>query len=178
MESHKHLRRLDEIWVEAPIYFITTCTSNRTKLLATAEVAAILVDEWRTADPRHGWVVGRYVIMPDHVHFFCTPRPDAKTLSEFVRLWKQWTTKRIRSSVAALVKRGSVLSGTEPRLTSAATDAIWQREFFDHVLRSNESYEEKWSYVRQNPVRAGLVARADEWLFQGEIQALEFLSDR
>jgi hypothetical protein len=33
----------------------------------------------------------------------------------------------------------------------------WQKDFFDHVLRSEESYEEKWHYVRENPVRAGLV---------------------
>lgn len=37
-----------------------------------------------------------------------------------------------------------------------------QAGFFDHVLRSNESYAEKWKYVRSNPVRAGLVHTADE----------------
>ena len=33
----------------------------------------------------------------------------------------------------------------------------WQKGLFDHVLRSGESYDEKWDYVRENPVRAGLV---------------------
>ncbi len=46
---------------------------------------------------------------------------------------------------------------------------LWQEGFFDHVLRSDESYAEKWNYVRRNPVRAGLVARAEEWPYQGEI---------
>jgi hypothetical protein len=45
----------------------------------------------------------------------------------------------------------------------------WQKSFFDHVLRSDESAAEKWEYVRQNPVRAGLVASADEWPYAGEI---------
>ncbi|HUI07086.1 MAG TPA: hypothetical protein VL486_08770 [Verrucomicrobiae bacterium] len=49
----------------------------------------------------------------------------------------------------------------------------WQKGFFDHVLRSSESYEEKWLYVLQNPVRAGLVSRAEEWPYQGEIHHLE-----
>jgi putative transposase len=49
---------------------------------------------------------------------------------------------------------------------------VWQEEFFDHVLRSDESYSEKWDYVRQNPVRVGLVADADDWPWQGEIELL------
>jgi len=48
----------------------------------------------------------------------------------------------------------------------------WQREFLDHVLRSEESFAQKWEYARQNPVRAGLVADADWWPYQGEIAIL------
>jgi hypothetical protein len=46
--------------------------------------------------------------------------------------------------------------------------------FFDHVLRSRESYEQKWLYVRENPVRAGLVQRVDDWPFAGEIHSVPF----
>jgi putative transposase len=49
---------------------------------------------------------------------------------------------------------------------------IWQKEFFDDVLRSSESYSQKWDYVRENPVRAGLVARVEDWPWQGEIEPL------
>ena len=51
--------------------------------------------------------------------------------------------------------------------------SIWQRGFFDHVIRSSESYSQKWEYVRDNPVRAGLVQEADEWPFQGELVQIE-----
>lgn len=44
----------------------------------------------------------------------------------------------------------------------------WQKGFFDHVLRSDESYAEKWLYVRNNPARAGLVANSDDWEYRGE----------
>jgi hypothetical protein len=43
----------------------------------------------------------------------------------------------------------------------------WQRGFFDHVLRSEESYGEKWQYVRENLVRAGLVKNWQDWPFLG-----------
>jgi hypothetical protein len=51
----------------------------------------------------------------------------------------------------------------------------WQKGFFDHVLRTQESLRVKWTYVRRNPVRAGLVDDPDAWPYQGEIARLELL---
>ena len=95
--------------------------------------------------------------MPDYVHLFCAPDAAAASLSDFIGGWKRWTSRRISNL---------------PRTASAATGPIWQREFFDHVLRSSESYGEKWNYVCENPVRAGLVAYADDWPYAGEIETL------
>ena len=41
--------------------------------------------------------------------------------------------------------------------------------FFDHLLRSEESYAQKWDYVRENPVRAGLVKNVEDWPYAGEL---------
>jgi putative transposase len=157
-DVHNHLRPLERIWIDAPIYFVTTCTRHRKPLLACYDVAKVLIDEWRAAHRRHGWAIGRYVIMPDHVPFFCRAEIGAKTLSDFVGNWKSWTSRAINAL-------------GRPRSTPAAT-TLWQREFFDHVLRSSESYSEKWNYVRDNPVRAGLVSNAGEWKYAGEIETL------
>ena len=132
---------------------MTTCTLHRRKILASAGVAAILVEEWRAAHNRHGWAIGRYVIMPEHVHFFAAPELDAKPLPKFIQLWKQWTSKRIRRELRLM-------------------GPIWQPEFFDHILRSSESYSQKWDYVRENPMRAALVKNPDDWPYQGEIEDL------
>src|SRR6266404_5244843 len=113
---HKHLRRLERVWIESPIYFVTTCTRDRRAVLARDDVAKILIEEWSAAQDRHGWAIGRYVIMPNHVHFFCRPVYDAKTLPEFVGAWKNWTSRKI-----------SQLS--RPRSATAATTPLWQREF-------------------------------------------------
>ena len=67
--------------------------------------------------------------------------------------WKEWTSKKIKGALGL-------------------TTSVWQPEFFDHVLRSSESYSEKWSYVYENPVRGGIVPHADEWPWQGEIEEL------
>ena len=150
MPEHKHLKRLDKIWTANPRYFITVCTENRRQILASEEKAAVLISEWEAAMERHGWAVGSYVIMPDHVHFFCTDSEQGILLSEFVGKWKEWTAKAL--------KRKAGLDGQ-----------IWQSGFFDHLLRSSESYSEKWEYVRNNPVRAGLVENPEEWPYWGHV---------
>src|SRR4029077_8963744 len=78
---HKHLRRLERVWIGWPIYFITTCTLGRRAILAAKEVSEILTDEWRNGRSRHGWAVGRYVIMPDPVHLFWPSRIRCQTSS-------------------------------------------------------------------------------------------------
>jgi putative transposase len=152
MKRHSHLRRLDRVFASHPVYFITTCAHHRNPVLASEQAVAILRDEWAGACDRHGWRVGRYVVMPDHVHFFCaeSARAGGKSLSEFVKRWKEWTSKRLARQ-------------------QSLPPPVWQRQFFDHVLRHEESYAEKWAYVRENPVRAGLVAHASDWPWQGFI---------
>ena len=144
-----HLHRLHRVWVKDPIYFLTCCTADRRPVLTSPPAVEIILAAWRDAPQFFGWVIGRHVIMPDHVHFFARATPEAKSLSIFMRDWKKWTAKKI----------------------CAVTDTpapIWQPEFFDHVLRSPRSYSEKWDYVRNNPVRAGLAATPGAWPFAGE----------
>jgi len=155
MPSRVHLRRLTQVWVENPLYFITQSTEGRRPILQHPASADFLRDTLIESDRRHGWAVGKYVIMPDHVHFFARPRPGAKPLSGFMRDWKRWTSREILA---------------EQRLPAP----LWQAEFFDHVLRSAASYAEKCDYVRQNPVRAGLVKNPEEWTYGGEIHLLSF----
>ena len=154
MAKHQHLRRLARISISRPVYFITACTHERKSLLTQPKAIAVLMREWRAAKERHGWLIGRFVIMPDHVHFFCTEQAACaiRPLPRFMNKWKEWTAKSICTEMA-----------------SAAP--VWQRGFFDHVLRSDESYGEKWAYVRDNPVRAGLADSWETWPWQGHVDS-------
>jgi REP element-mobilizing transposase RayT len=95
--------------------------------------------------------VGRYVILPDHLHLFVQGGRN------FVL--GKWIKGLKRAVATALEAQGSEL--------------IWQPGFFDHLLRNDESYAQKWEYVRENPVRAGLVAERDQWPHQGEIVVID-----
>lgn len=151
--KHSHLKRLDRIWIVNPVFFITTCTDERRNILANPQAAAVLVEEWNSAKERHGWHIGRYVIMPNHVHFFCAPGNEEKALSTYMKFWKEWTSKRI--------KKACGIKGH-----------VWEREFFDHLIRNDTNYMQKLDYVFNNPVRAGLVKDANDWPWQGEIEML------
>ncbi len=147
-----HRRPLLECHNRAEIVFLTVCTAGRKPLLARPEVHELLVATWSA--PENHWAVGRYVIMPDHLHLFCAPaRTDALELRRWVAYWK------------SLATRDWPFPGEAP---------IWQPDVWDRQLRSGESYDEKWDYVVHNPVRHGLVAEASQWPYQGEIQRLEW----
>lgn len=79
--------------------------------------------------------VDQYVIMPDHIHLLLRILPDeygrpmvAPTMSRVVQQMKGYATKRIGVS-------------------------IWQKLFFDHIIRNREDYEEHLRYIHENPMR-------------------------
>ena len=123
--------------------------------MACAEANRILTDVWRDSARHDGWFVGRFVVMPDHVHFFARPAVEVKPRAAWCKAWKSISSRRITQAL-----------GHAP--------PIWQADTFDHILRSSESYADKSAYVGTNPVRAGLVAKAGDWPWQGEIHSLEF----
>jgi REP element-mobilizing transposase RayT len=92
------------------------------------------------------------VIMLEHVHLLLTPMRDPKgwpfPLKDILKLIKGPAARSV-----------NMLEGTH--------GALWQDESFDHVLRSNESFDEKLEYIRQNPSRRGLATRPEEyeWLW-------------
>jgi putative transposase len=151
--SPYRLRRLDWIFSKSPIFFTTASTHERRSLLANPEIHSAFKEFSWNAEQR-GVYVGRYVLMPDHLHLFVAFSPEGCPLQGWVRSLKNALSKVLRSH--------------------AVESPHWQKGFFDHVLRSQESYGQKWTYVQLNPVRAGLVARPEEWPYQGEIFPLEF----
>ncbi len=133
------------------IIFVTVCSHKRKPILCSRDTYEVILRSWIKAD---AWIVGRYLVMPDHIHFFCAPaKVDYPELRQWVQYWK------------------ALASLSWPRRSE---QPIWQVSFWDTQIRSGKSYEEKWEYVRQNPVRKGLVRSPDEWPFQGEMNKLEW----
>jgi REP element-mobilizing transposase RayT len=136
-----------------PLYFVTFNTYKHLAPLARSEMHDAFCSFCCKAEEYYV-AVGRYVLMPDHIHLFVVLPPDGIMLEQWIQ--------SLRSILGKTLLR---IGFQKPH---------WQEGFFDHVLRSSESYSQKWDYVRMNPVRAGLVQTPEEWPFQGEIMNLPF----
>jgi REP element-mobilizing transposase RayT len=101
--------------------FLTVCVRGRRPLLARPDIHEILIAAWRAADQ---WIVGRYVLMPDHLHMVCAPaEATTASLAQWVRFWKGRSSKI---------------------WPFAAEKPVWQQDFWDGQLRCGESYTKKW----------------------------------
>ena len=138
LPQRKTLPHVPPSWVRPDeLFFVTVCCRQRgANVLARATVARMVFDavERYVADGR--WYVRLMVLMPDHVHALAAVPAD-ESLLRVVRSWKRFLARQ---------------AGLE-----------WQRDYFDHRLRNDESCEEKCAYIRNNPVRAGLVASPELW---------------
>ena len=130
-------------------FYITCCTRDRRSIRELAAAHDALTRYGERAR-EHNVAVGRYVLMPDHLHLF------VKGDGNF--MLPRWVGGLKRAIAVELACRSGKL---------------WQPGFFDHILRSDESYAQKWEYVLQNPVRAGLVKNPEDWRYHGEIVMID-----
>jgi putative transposase len=119
------------------IYFITICCQQRGfNHLCNDETAAVLANTTHIYHERGRWNLDLLLLMPDHLHALIGV--DGQTsLSQLIRDYK--------------------------RITAKIAGVKWQRNFFDHRLRHDESLAEKFAYICQNPVRAGLCRTEHDW---------------
>jgi putative transposase len=148
----ERLRRLENLYQQFPIYFVTACTAGRRRLLPTPAIHDSFKRHAETA-PKFGAWVGSYILMPDHFHLFVVLDDRKLTLPQWMKSLKGALSSQLR------------IDGHQ--------SPFWQKGFFDHVLRGAESYSAKWNYVRENAVRAGLVSDWRDWPYLGEICPLE-----
>ena len=125
------------------IVYVTVCCKNKSPWLASDRHLRLLSEIWQ--DNSH-WVVGRFVLMPDHLHLFAAPQENSVDFDAWVKYWKSQFTKRNND-----------------------TKCKWQTDHWDTRVRSQTHYEERSQYMLDNPVRAGLVSDPNSWPYQGII---------
>jgi REP element-mobilizing transposase RayT len=136
--QRKHLRHEVPAFVpEGALFFVTVCARVRfANVLATDDVAPLLIKSVAHKHAFRAWFMRLFVVMPDHVHALVAIPPTGSLGAE-VASWKRFTAK--------------------------STGVAWQDGCFEHRLRPEEGFDAKSRYIRENPVRAGLVRDASEW---------------
>jgi putative transposase len=142
LPSRRNLPHDVPSWVdsEKSIYFVTiNCELRGPNQLAKESIALPLLESVRFRNEHYTWFAQLFMIMPDHVHGLIAFPPSSHTVQDRMTLWKRWTARQL--------------------------GIVWQRDFFEHRLRSNESKREKADYILMNPVRRGLVDEPQKWPF-------------
>ena len=129
-------------WVDPQkeVYFVTiSCKERFRNQLAVKGIAEPLFETVRHRQKQLLWWPHLFLLMPDHVHALLSFPPSGKAMQLVISKWKEWTAKQLK--------------------------IVWQRDFFEYRLRREESWREKADYILENPVRKGLVGRAEDWPF-------------
>ena len=129
-------------------YFLTICTQQRARVFTARQAVDVVLAQLLQSSSDECMAVIAYCFMPDHLHLLVEGTNPASTLTEFVRVFKQ------RSSFQWKRMFGSQL---------------WQRSYFERVLRNHESSIDVARYVLANPLRAGMVDSVEDYPFLGSL---------
>jgi putative transposase len=127
-------------------YFVTICTGHRSKTFTALELVDLVRSQLLRTAFEFEFTVIAYCFMPDHLHALVEGQTDAADFLRFMHAFKQ------RSAFAWTRTHGTTL---------------WERGYFEHVLRNDESTVAVARYILGNPVRAGLVASPAEYPYSG-----------
>jgi putative transposase len=146
-EPHRKPNRLPEpSYHGCRIYFLTLCTHGRRKVLTNRQLVQEMIDVLRECCTGHSYAVYAFCFMPDHLHLVVAGMNVSATLRLFVRALKGVSAFRARA---------------------LGITNLWQKGFYDHVVRDGEGADRAAWYVFMNPVRARLVKDLGEWSYSG-----------
>lgn len=159
------------------ILFVTVGCMPRMPVFDNEDFHRAFVGACADAD---AWSVGQYMIMPDHIHMFCSPAVIPRV---GIKRWATYLKRRITIQLGRLAGRSPSMGPDEMpggRASSRASNPKntlrwkWQPDCWDTQIRSARHYHERWEYVRLNPVRERLVEKCDDWPWQGVVNDLRW----
>ncbi len=140
-------RRLDHISYAGPRqYFLTLCTFNRLRHFTDAMIVEVVHDQFLRTATDYEFAILAYCYMPDHLHLLVEGTSESADMVSFVASAKQRSGYLVRTRVS-------------PRL--------WQKGYYERILRDEDDTFNVARYVVQNPVRAGLVKVPEQYPFMG-----------
>jgi len=143
---HRDIRLPHENYLGSRWYFTTICTRNRAKVFREKTLCDWVLRVLREESTRHWFFVKAFCLMPDHLHLLLQGSSLNADLMKFIDGFKQRTS---HGFWARNMKE------------------LWQVSFYDHILRDKDVPAAVAWYIWLNPVRAGLVKKAEEHPYSG-----------
>jgi REP element-mobilizing transposase RayT len=140
-------RRLSGVsYVGLQRYSVTVCTAFRKRIFENFEIGADIASQILRVAADFQFDLTVYCLMPDHVHLLAAAQCEASDLPSFVKHAKQITGFAYRQSTG---------------------QSLWQRGYYDRILRDDEASLTVAKYILENPIRAGLTTTLGEWPLAG-----------
>ena len=139
-------------------HFITSSCYRRLPLLGAARRRNLFLKVLEETRRRYRFAVIGYVVMPEHIHLLIS-EPDRGNPSTVMQVLKQRFARKVLREIRARS------NGAQIPLWREALDAghIWQRRYYDFLVRTERKRVEKLRYMHRNPVKRGLVLEPDQW---------------
>ena len=135
-------------------YFLTTAVEGRRPIFAEQRRALIVLDAIRWMHTENRFCVDTAVVMPDHLHLVGQLGGGSRLASLPLG----------EAAPALATVMHTLKSFTASRLGMAGVQTpVWQPGYHDHGLRDDEDYRSRLRYVIQNPLRAGLAHRVEDY---------------
>jgi len=159
-EREKYTRRnslrltgFDYSWPR--IYFVTINGFNRRPVFDDNRVAAATIKCLKELRKKFGFTVYIFCLLPDHFHAMIGPGTSQRTLGAICGAFKSLSTKEF---------------------WHWHTGKLWQRQYYDHIIRNREDFDETLNYIHLNPIRRGLVERAEDWPYTERLDYLHLIA--
>ena len=137
-------------------YFFTVVTDRRRRFLTDDGPRAWLRGAIVATRADHPFAIDAWVLLPDHLHCLWTlPAGDADYSTRWALIKRRFT----RSAGSAL-HRDDWLSASKRKHREGT---VWQRRFYEHVIRDDRDFNAHMDYIHYNPVKHGLAARVADW---------------
>ena len=139
--------------VPGGVYFFTVVTHRRQPLFSTLRNVNLLRTALRRVMSRHPFRIDAMVVLPDHLHAIWTLPADDWA---FDRRWRL-----IKGAVTRGVSAGPASDNTSRKRRGER--AVWQRRFWEHLIRDQADFNRHMDYIHYNPVHHGLVDNPGAW---------------
>jgi len=136
-------------------YFFTVVTYRRHHLFGKAQAVGILERAIQRVQERRPFVIEAQVILPDHIHSMWTLPDDDVDYPTRWRLIKEAFTREY-------VPNHHVSSRDASR-RARGERTVWQRRYWEHLIRNDRDFSAHLEYIHFNPVRHGLVSAPRDW---------------
>jgi putative transposase len=151
------------------LYFLTLTVVDWIDVFTRKELCEDLVESLKYCQQYKGLVIYAWCLMPSHLHFVASVKPGTNGLSEIMRDFKKFTSKKIIQSINEIAEsrrdwllRHFAYSGKfNPKIKNYQ---FWQEGLHAIELNTAKFIEQKINYIHNNPVEAGMVYRAEDYI--------------